>query len=182
MLTPKGIITAVKTLEAAGIMCPGDVKALASVWQAVLADLTDEDLQAATVGYLRSPECRYGWPKPGQLLALVPRRQIEQARGGITGAEAWNTVMVEVRRFSPYNPHTPTWPCHPERFQRLLRGMGGLHTLSMTDEDQLPWRGKEFARQWDAMSETQSRVDAADNVIALADHAARRRLLPGGGS
>lgn len=179
MPTPTGVVTAIETLEAMGIVCPSDAKAMARGWLAILADLSDDDLQGAVVSYLRSPESRYGWPKPGQLLEHVPRRRIEQQQATLSGQEAWARVMAELGRFNVYNPHRPSWPCHPERFDRIVRGLGGLGHLANTPDADLHWTGKRFAEMWDSMADRDEVVHRAENVILLADRMADRKLLEG---
>ena len=77
MASVSGVLAAWVVLEAAGLSRPhaseAAVERAASVWAAVLADVSDERLAELTIAWLRSPEARFGrWPLPGALLAALP--------------------------------------------------------------------------------------------------------------
>lgn len=77
MARAEGVLAAWRVLEVAGLARPwrtdDEIAEAATVWSAVLADVSDERLAELTIAWLRSPEARFGrWPLPGALLAALP--------------------------------------------------------------------------------------------------------------
>jgi hypothetical protein len=75
MATPLACARSIALLQAAQLAgapaTDAAVEALVEVWSLTLADLTDAELHAAALAWLRAPDARW-WPAPGPLRALAP--------------------------------------------------------------------------------------------------------------
>lgn len=74
--TDEAILVAWKALKANPLKCPyateAEVEQGLALWRSTLRDVDDEGLMVAVQAHLASERCRF-WPKPGELLRLVPR-------------------------------------------------------------------------------------------------------------
>ncbi len=97
MPTHEGIAKCWAVLEAEGFARPhADAQATETsirTWAAILADVSDDRLQALTLAWLRSSAVKFGrWPHAGELLhALGDEQQVDDAD------EAWSEVLSLVR-------------------------------------------------------------------------------------
>ena len=82
MASRQAIITAIQLLKANGVQSSPSGEALAVVvatWERLLVEVTDEDLEAATLAHLgTADECRW-WPQPGMILDRARRISYERA-------------------------------------------------------------------------------------------------------
>ncbi len=91
-------------------------------------DLTDDDLAAATRAYLRSPKAGW-WPAPGEVLALVPRRQA-------AAIEDADEVWGEVRDASSRGAETADAMGWSPATRAAVRAVGGWDRIGYTPYDQ----------------------------------------------
>lgn len=74
------------------------VEALAEVWVMTLGDLSDAQLHAAALAWLREPDTKW-WPAPGPLRALAPaaaQRQLEAPDLVLTPDDVENMAAIGV--------------------------------------------------------------------------------------
>jgi hypothetical protein len=85
-VTRDHVLSLFALLESAGIQPPyadeASTERAVRVWQLALHDLAAEQLEGAVAAHLRDPaRCRW-WPKPGELLQLVPRASPQTSEDG----------------------------------------------------------------------------------------------------
>ncbi len=97
-MTPGAIIAAFADLEAAGFPRPETYKTddgmadAVRTWMLVLEDITPEELDVATFAWAQKSEP--WWPKPGQLLDLVPYREESSCAYGCLMADMGTTILT----------------------------------------------------------------------------------------
>lgn len=99
-LSKQAVRTMFATLLMAGCRPPEtwatmDREAAVTLWHTLLSDLTDDVLTQAVISYMRSPEAKW-WPTAGALLALTPKKQLEQLDDS---DEAWAATIRMIRRY-----------------------------------------------------------------------------------
>ena len=138
-MTIDDITVGFEVLRAAGVRLQGfksddDVIKTMKTWVLVLPDVTPEEFVQACVMYLRQPKSCF-WPTPGQLLALIPRYQVDDADG------RWGELLFLVRKHGHYNgpkrpgcgdPDEPTHWTIDEETWRGVQACGGWRELCMT--------------------------------------------------
>jgi hypothetical protein len=80
----------VRNIRAPGVPTVDELPDLAADWMVLLQDITDADMDAAVVAWIR--ESGPFWPTPGQLLALVPSRravQVDDAERAWAETKRW---------------------------------------------------------------------------------------------
>ena len=144
MATLQGIAQFLETLDMMGylterkgapnLQASGARTKLATVWHALLVDVTDEQLSAALASYLRDPEGQW-YPQPGLILAHVPGRK---AASIDNSDELWGSVMMAIRSIGYYGSPQWTGP-DAEAIQAGIQALGGWqHLCSTLTEDQVP--------------------------------------------
>lgn len=110
MATEPGIIGCFSVLRQAGCRVPSAMESpaglaqTARVWAQVLPDVSDDELGALTLAWLRGPEAQW-WPMPGQLLELRRRALAPVADDADT---AWGLLVAAIGRHGRYAPPTPS--------------------------------------------------------------------------
>lgn len=156
----------------------------ARLWSAVFVDVEDEQLKVAVLAWIRKPgrDAAF-WPKPGQLLELVPgRRELEVD----TADHAWGVLQQMIQLHGSYKPpnvpdpvygRTWTWPdtVDAEAMDDALMTMGGWKAACLADEDQKMADRHSFRGTYRAMVRRRQIAAEEGSVLAiLAD--ARRQL------
>lgn len=109
-----------------------DLAALARAWLGLLFDITDDQLNAATVSYLRDPDCCEWYPQPGKILQHVPGRREADLDDG---DELWGLVLTQARLVG--GSSEPTWPeAHAARITAGLEACGGYRAVCAMSTDE----------------------------------------------
>ena len=165
---------------------PADV---IDTWEVILSDLTPEELQAASLAWLRDPIQGRWWPTPADLRALVPRL----AAGGLaleeadaeTGRDYWPEV---VRQAGSIGRSHPRWAeqlaarigvADVDRLSQAIEASGGWQALCNADHDaQRARMGRRFAAAWDRQgraAQVHRQIEGrGGNILNLAAEAAKR--------
>lgn len=99
----------------------------------VMGDISDADMWAALMRFLRSPNDYGAWPKAGQLLAFVESRQ---AAALDDSDEQWGKLLDLVSSRGRNNPPGEQWHLS-DRVSAGLAGVGGWRILCLADETNL---------------------------------------------
>jgi hypothetical protein len=184
MATKRGIITAFALLGQGGVHQPQAIRdepeATVSMWHTLLADLSDEDLTAAVMRYLRAPDSQF-WPTPGKLLDLAPSRQ--KAIAANDADSEWGYLLECVRRKGWPNPPGERWqlaedPLRKEALEAGLRSVGGWAALCALETDQMAAARAAFRTAYRAIVERREQDGQTGQVLALIEGG--RKRLPGG--
>lgn len=138
MATQDGIIAFVGELGRQGLLterkgapdltAKGAKAALLRSWHALMFDVTDAELAAGLVAYLRDPSCCEWYPQAGKILAHVPGRK---AAGIDRTDELWGLVLAEVGRVGSWG--VPAWPeADREALEAGVTALGGWAHLCST--------------------------------------------------
>jgi hypothetical protein len=204
MISASGIAATFELLNAAGYKPPQDLtqpsamKAAVLVWSMVWGDQTDDALQHATIAFLR--EAKAFWPKPGELLAMVPGARAELVDEGDL---AWGTLIQCVRRYGTYRPpgiasaHAPrdeaTWDLRSVFEERTaaaeagLLAVGGWQALCRLEDEGVMAARAAFRTAFRGVVtrgalaiQEQAVAGLLDGRVADPQLVARARALPGG--
>jgi hypothetical protein len=172
MLTMDNVKTAFRALEVGGYRPPdiyqepGAFKEACNLWTLLLPDMTSEDLMLAVASYIRSGA--EWWPKPGQILALVPARRI----AALDDADAaWGELVYLAGRHGSYSPPSPDgWHLSSAAMEAGLRACGGWAAVCIsTAQDHVSMRAS-FRAAYRAHGQRQAIADESGNLIMLSDH------------
>ena len=110
MATKEAIRTAFQTFVALGLRempaTPEELRARIEVWAALLPDISDADLEAAVVAYLRDPTDSEFFPRtPGKLLKFAPNRATPDEADELFPAVMRYMDDHPKRWHDPSNPH-----------------------------------------------------------------------------
>ncbi|MFH1464719.1 MAG: hypothetical protein ABIO70_10065 [Pseudomonadota bacterium] len=105
-----------------------------ATWSALLADLEPEELMAAAVAFLRTPDSNW-WPTPGRLLSLTPGRAADEIDDA---PEAWALVMRALHDQGRDRPPPKDWapfgnPARDEALRWALKSIGYWRDLCLQD-------------------------------------------------
>lgn len=157
-MTVDDIAVVFSTLRAGGLRPlfkhDDDILEAMRVWAQILADCSREELMTAAVNYLRQPASFY-WPVPGQLLALVPRYQVDVDSDG-----RWGEVLGLVRRHGHYSPprrpgtevEGDEWTVD-EATWRGIQACGGWRELCMVTRDTMAAQRAAFRSAYESAGE-----------------------------
>lgn len=151
-MTERGIIAAMLRLTGStpGLAPAAEAQALvATTWMECLPDISDDDLLAAAIDYIRNGPSH--WPSPGQLLERVPGRR-EALSDDSDVAYRTTKHWLESHAFRQPEPGELD-PSNPDRDTAMLRGLGALggargYRLLKSAEDQ--WHFKTFRTAYQA--------------------------------
>ncbi len=141
-LTVDDVIQVFEVFDLAGYPAPwralpvpdqrGALLKRATVWRAILADLTPEQLHRAAHAWCRSGEAF--WPRPGQLLARLP--EANPAIGLPSAAEVfeWSLSVIGRRGWRGASLHSRATEAFgdaaAEPLRRALQAVGGTQALA----------------------------------------------------
>lgn len=120
-------------------------------WNAMRHDWTLEDFRRACAVIAQSVEDIVIGPQ--HFAALRKKAATE------TSGEAWEKVLAAIRRMN----HHERVSIDP-RTDAVVRQLGGYWALAMTDSDEMPWRAKAFAEQWETVGEVEEARAALPNL------------------
>ena len=140
----------IRNLRTPGVPDKAEIPDLAADWTKLLAGGVDADLDAAVVAHLRAPSPF--WPTPGQLLALVPSRQIAAADDA---EDAWSATLLAMSKAggSMQTESGRWWYPEPTAIpgvtdeagaREILRGLGGRNGWMATPIDKQPFFRRDF--------------------------------------
>ena len=136
-----------RNIRAGEVPALDDLPELAADWMAILSDVSDDGLSAAVVAWLRGA-CPF-WPTPGQLLALVPVRQLAALDDA---AEAWAHVKGWIRCNGYREPIAGQLdPVDARRDAAMLAGLralGGAAVWGQMATEAEPFTAKRFEGEY----------------------------------
>jgi len=177
MLTAKGVARAITVLENNEFVLKIKREALAQGWLTSMADMSDDELLAAVLGYINSEDAKYGWPKAGTLRGHLRVIASVGTTPALTGQQAWAVVYREMERYNPHGGARIEWPENPKRFKAICRMLGGIAELSRTPLSDIPFRARDFERAWNAEVADEERERQGNQVLSLADARRDRKAL-----
>ena len=160
-----------------------------ALWEVVMGDCTPEELHAAALAWMRTPQSGCFWPQPAGLRALIPRLAVAtlalEAADPDTGRDRWPGIVRHAGSIGRSHPQWAEELAHRigvrdvERLRSAIEDAGGWQKLCNADSDYARDRmGKRFAHAWDRQArgtEIKNRIESQEgNVLFLADVAARR--------
>ena len=139
-----------RNLRVPNVPTVGELPALASDWVALLPEMDDTDLEAATTTILRGASPF--WPTPGQLLAASPRTERAKAiEDGEKSAAARlfyevlrvrvNCPKIEIPVVEVLGKGDATTEV---QIQAGVKAIGGWRAMGLFEEKDHQWREKEF--------------------------------------
>lgn len=161
-----------------------EVNPTVDLWLLAFRDVSDEELQRATLAWIIIPEKGRWWPTPADLRAQIPRLQSAalslETADPVKGRDRWPEI---VRQAGSIGRACPDWPevlaarigvKDSERLRRAIDDAGGWRNLCLADHDATrASMGRRFAASWDR----QARATAAGLLSG-----APQRALEGAGS
>lgn len=154
-----------RNIRAGTVPSAAEFPDLAADWATLLPDLTDADLDAAVVAFLRGPNPF--WPTPGQVLEQVPARKREAL---VDDAEAqWGRILAAAsdsgRPPASYDPD----PRVDAAVREGLDAVGGLVEVGRTPAERLGFKARDFARAYRNARKVAEHDHEANKVLQLTD-------------
>lgn len=170
MATTESVNTFFGTLQAAGVNPPPGFSSqvAAAIWAAALPEVSDAQLRAGALLWLRSEKGHF-WPTPRAVLDLV--------QGAIAPVDApesvWERMLLCIGRYGYYLLTEPDFKLPPlsddPRQHAIalaaLRSHGGWSALCMTEHDQLPHFRRTFLATMVTLSQ-QDRTTATGELYS----------------
>lgn len=152
---------------------------LSADWMGILGDMSDQDLDAAVVAYLRAPSPF--WPTPGQLLALTPQKQL----AAIDDAEeAWEHVCAITARNAYAEPPTGALDRSDRQrdaaLQTALRSIGGAKGLGQSLEATMHYTRRTFLEVYRNARKNTATIAEVNILQELSDRMGGRLRIGGG--
>jgi hypothetical protein len=129
------------------------------MWYAVLQDMADDELKAATIDYVKTGKFA---PTPADLWERVNAIR-EQDRGELTPEEAWGIVYRDISRFGYYEePTYDDW-----KLEAAKNSIGWNALCDLTENTLMPTRAH-FLRIYGSFVRREKAATQSNNPIAVA--------------
>lgn len=119
------------------------------VWALLFGDVSDQQLEAAVLSWLRQPASRF-WPTPGQIVEVLDR-QSGQPRPDADAA--YGRLLHQVRRHGlGRGPVTPgVYAREHESVERPMAPLGAWHLSDDPAEERAVWAGLAAIGGWGSL-------------------------------
>mgnify|MGYP003137083397 CR=1 FL=1 len=162
--------------QPAPLLQEGGMAIAIEIWKKAVADLDDQELEDAIMGYLRGGSAF--WPTPGQVLHFAPGRR---AKAISDAGEAWGEILQLAGNHGRNNPPGERWQLSaiPDKNKRMLSGLkavGGWRALCDSHTRDHTAHRAAFRKEYESRGEWMEVVredhlieNATSNVMRLED-------------
>lgn len=121
-------------------------KPLLQMYFAALAPVSIEQVQAAMMTHMQSPDSGQFFPKPADLIKqMTGTTKQQEAAIEDKAAVAWACIERDIRRIGSYG----TLKLDDKQALATIKAMGGWQSICQTETSKMEWKRKEFIRMYE---------------------------------